>query len=104
MNQNELCRYRQKPLPLHANSKYTYMQTSSSFPLSLIRCMLAVVFVILGFLHLTSCGKTQSREETQGMPAETYQHFEDHGGATVPLSIIDTSRPQGLSVRAVVKQ
>lgn len=48
---------------------------SSSFPLSLIRCMLATVFVILGFLHLTSCGKTNSREETQGMPAETYQQY-----------------------------
>lgn len=51
------------------------MKTSSSFPLSLIRCMLAAVFVILGFLHLTSCGKTNSREETQGMPAETYQQY-----------------------------
>lgn len=33
-----------------------------------------------------------------------YFTFEDHGGMTVPLSILDTSRPQGLSVRGVVKQ
>ena len=47
------------------------------FPISLfgIRRISASAFIMLCFLSLVSCGKSNSREETQGMPAETYQQY-----------------------------
>ncbi len=47
------------------------------FPFSLFetRRISASAFIMLCFLSLVSCGKSNSREETQGMPAETYQQY-----------------------------
>ena len=47
------------------------------FPFSLFEiCRIsASAFIMLCFLCLASCGKSNSREETQGMPAETYQQY-----------------------------